>query len=130
MLGVGAHAVRRSARRRISIRPCASLSYVTGAHAFKVGFADTVGPAERRAARDNDSSLSYRFNNGVPNQITERATPYDSGTTATGRARHLRAGQVDDQRLTLNGGVRFDYFSTYFPEQHLGPGDRWCRPAT
>ena len=25
-------------------------------------------------------------------------------------------------RLTLNGGIRFDYFNTSFPEQHLGPG--------
>ena len=26
------------------------------------------------------------------------------------------------KKLTLNAGVRFDYFTTYFPEQHLGPG--------
>ena len=25
-------------------------------------------------------------------------------------------------RLTLNAGLRFDYFNTYFPEQQLGPG--------
>jgi hypothetical protein len=25
-------------------------------------------------------------------------------------------------RLTLNAGIRFDYFNLYFPEQHIGPG--------
>ena len=32
------------------------------------------------------------------------------------------------KRLTLNGGLRFDYFSTRFPEQHLGPGAARAHP--
>ena len=51
-----------------------SLSYVTGAHALKVGFDDLWG-TRTLSQVDNDYSLSYRFNNGVPNQISERSTP-------------------------------------------------------
>ena len=53
----------------------ASLSYVTGAHALKVGFLDTFGT--RQVDYQNiDANVRYRFNNGVPNLITEVATPY------------------------------------------------------
>ena len=49
----------------------ASLSYVTGAHAFKLGFTDQWG-SRTTTANDNLSSLVYRFNNGVPNLRGDR----------------------------------------------------------
>jgi hypothetical protein len=52
----------------------ASLAYVTGAHALKVGFADIVGII-RLEHHFNDFAMSYRFNNGVPNQLTQYYTP-------------------------------------------------------
>ena len=52
-----------------------AMSYVTGAHAFKVGFENFWG-TQIHSNGDIDSSLSYRFNNGIPNQITQRATPF------------------------------------------------------
>jgi hypothetical protein len=99
----------------------ASLSYVTGAHALKVGFLDTWGI--RNVDYENiDSSLRYRFNNGVPNLITQVATPYGF----TNRLRSELGVYAQDKwtlnRLTLNLGARFDYLNIYFPEQHLGPG--------
>ena len=51
----------------------ASLAYVTGAHALKVGFADIVGVI-RLEHHFNDFAMSYRFNNGVPNQLTQYYT--------------------------------------------------------
>ena len=51
-----------------------SATYVTGSHALKVGFEDSWS-RQYLLERDIDSSTSYRFNNGVPNQITERASP-------------------------------------------------------
>jgi hypothetical protein len=98
----------------------ASASYVTGAHAFKVGFNNLMGN-NTNANRTVDSATSYRFNNGVPNLITEYATP-------NSRRSHLTEGAVFAQdkwtykRLTVSGGLRYDYFNTYFPEQVLGPG--------
>lgn len=99
----------------------ASLSYVTGAHAFKMGFNNLWGD-QHNTSRDNDYSVSYRFNNGIPNLITQRATPF----TSTARLNSELGIFVQDRwtlkRLTVNAGLRFDYFSTEFPEQGLGPG--------
>jgi hypothetical protein len=98
-----------------------SVTYVTGAHALKFGVADTWG-RQYLLERDIHSATSYRFNNGVPNQITMRASPvsrYDDLKSELGI-------YVQDRwtmnRLTLSGGLRFDYFRTYFPETQLGPG--------
>ena len=97
-----------------------SLSYVTGAHAFKVGFNNLMGN-NRNSNSTGDTATSYRFNNAIPNLITEYATP-------NSRRSHLTEGALFAQdkwtvkRLTVNAGLRFDYFNTYFPEQFLGPG--------
>jgi hypothetical protein len=96
-----------------------SASYVTGAHSLKTGL-DVVGGANTNQNTFNDSGLQYRFNNGVPNQLTEFATPY----TLAWRVTELGAFVQDRwtlRRLTLNAGLRLDHFGTSFPEQHLGP---------
>jgi hypothetical protein len=99
-----------------------SLSYVTGTHAFKVG-ASQLGGTHERLNGDNDYSLSYRFNNGVPNQITQRATP----TAYTNVLRSEFGAFAQDKwtlgRATLNLGLRFDYFNSFFPAMHLGPAN-------
>jgi Carboxypeptidase regulatory-like domain len=99
----------------------ASLSYVTGAHAFKVGFLDTWG---ERAVDYNDTiyHVRYRFNNGIPNQLTEQATPFGFVNRMGADLGVFAQDKWTLKRLTLNLGVRFDYFDLYFPEQHLGPG--------
>jgi hypothetical protein len=98
-----------------------NVSYVTGAHAFKMGFTDLWGQ-QHTGARDNSSSLSYRFNNGIPNLITERSTPYDSYNQLHAELGVYAQDRWTIKRLTLNGGLRFDYFNTFFPGQTLGPG--------
>ena len=94
-------------------------TYVTGAHALKAGV-DLVGGSNTNPNTFNDSGLQYRFSNGVPNQVTEFATPY----TLSWRLTELGAFVQDRwtlSRLTLNAGLRLDHFGTSFPEQHLGP---------
>ncbi|PWT83596.1 MAG: hypothetical protein C5B57_06595, partial [Blastocatellia bacterium] len=98
-----------------------SATYVTGAHAFKVGFADAWGRQEL-LERDIDSATSYRFNNGVPNLITMRASPVTRSDDLKGELGAFVQDKWTVNRLTVSGGVRFDYFNTYFPEVHLGPG--------
>ena len=65
--------------------------------------------------------VQYRFNNGVPNQITQAAYPYDWTTNVD----HDMGVFVQDkwtvQRLTGTLGLRFDWFKSSSPEQHLGP---------
>ena len=52
-----------------------AMSYITGTHAFKVGLENFWG-TQIQSNGDIESALSYRFNNGIPNQITQRATPF------------------------------------------------------
>jgi hypothetical protein len=98
----------------------AAVSYVSGAHAFKAGINDIVGESTARIY--NFQPLMYRFNNGVPNQLTMFATPYTRLTTQD----HDLGAFVQDRwtisRVTLSGGMRFDWYKSGFPEQHLGPG--------
>ena len=99
----------------------ASATYVTGSHAFKVGFSNFWG-TQSYASRDVASNTSYRFNNGVPNQITERQTVYSG---LYGGVRSELGLYAQDKwtlkRLTLTPAVRFDYVSTGFDPVTLGP---------
>jgi hypothetical protein len=98
----------------------ASVSYVTGAHAFKVGFSETWANVQS-ASNSNTSDLYYQFNNGVPNQITMYGTP----TTGASDVRADAGAYVQDRwtikRLTLNVGLRYDQFDAGYPAQYLGP---------
>jgi hypothetical protein len=99
----------------------ASLSYVTGAHAIKVGFLDTFGT--RRVDYTNiDSNTRYRFNNGVPNQITEIATPYGFRNNLGSELGIYAQDKWTLKQLTLNLGLRYDYLNINYPEQTLVAG--------
>src|SRR5581483_9543988 len=96
-----------------------AMSYITGSHAFKVGF--NLGyQGQDQKVFDSDSPMSFRFNNGVPNQLTLRATPY---RTLIDEQDH--GAFVQDRwtvnRLTVTGGLRYDYFHVSFPAQSVGP---------
>lgn len=99
----------------------ASLSYVTGAHAFKVGFLDTFG-TRREDYTNIPANVRYRFNNGVPNLITQIATPYGFRSNLGGELGVFAQDKWTLDRLTLNLGARFDYLNINFPEQSLVPG--------
>ena len=99
----------------------ASASYVTGSHALKVGFLDTWG-TRREDYTNIDANVRYRFNNGVPNLITEVATPYGFSSNLGAELGVYAQDKWTVSGLTLNLGVRFDYLNINFPEQHLGPG--------
>ena len=96
-----------------------NLSYITGSHAMKVGMNNAHGYHENLTYVQNP--LSYRFRDGVPNQITMRALP------------NLQKNHVDHDlglfaqdkwtlgRSTISLGIRYDHFANSFPEQELGP---------
>ncbi len=104
----------------------ASLTFVTGTHALKLGFSDTWGG--RHATYDSPATVgvTYRFNtvNGVttPNLITEYATPYSNSENLRANLGVYAQDKWTLSRLTLNLGVRFDYFNNYFPATSVGPG--------
>jgi hypothetical protein len=97
----------------------ASLAYVTGAHSAKIGYQDHVGRVRNNFNLPVAGNLSYTFNGGAPVQITVRA-PYSSET-------HVHDGGIYAQdrwtidRLTLNLGIRYDFYRTSYPTQTLGP---------
>ena len=103
------------------LNSAASVSYVTGAHAVKVGFTNRSG-RRTQTQNDNDYGLVYRFNNGVPNQIWQRATPFAMSEQLNAKLAVYAQDTWTIRRLTVNAGLRFDYFDFGFPEQHLGPG--------
>jgi len=98
----------------------ASATFVTGAHAFKVGFSDTIVIRDESLS-DNDYNLSYRFNNGVPNQLTERTTPYQKAQRQPAGIGLFAQDKWTLKGLTLSAGLRFDYLKIVIPAQHLGP---------
>lgn len=99
----------------------ASVSYVTGSHALKFGVTDAHS-SRTADVRDDDVHVIYRFNNGIPNQITEKATPYTRKENIRADLGIYAQDRWTIRQLTLNVGLRFDYLSNYFPEQYLGPG--------
>ncbi|MEO8257862.1 MAG: carboxypeptidase regulatory-like domain-containing protein [Acidobacteriota bacterium] len=103
-----------------------SLTFVTGTHAFKVGFNNTFGG--RYATYDSPAGVgvTYRFNtvNGVttPNLITEYATPFSNSENIKANLGLYAQDKWTLNRLTLNLGLRFDYFNIFFPESSVGAG--------
>jgi len=97
-----------------------TLSYVTGAHAFKTGFSDTWSDSKSSTV-SNDSNLYYRFNLGVPNQITQYGTPTQGESQVKGEIGLFAQDRWTINRLTLNLGARYDQFIGGYPVQTLGP---------
>jgi hypothetical protein len=97
----------------------AAVSYVTGAHALKVGYQDHYGRMHNLFNVPVAGNLSFQFNNGVPVNLTQRS-PYDAET-------HVHDGGIYAQdrwtvgRLTANLGVRFDFYRTSYPTQSFAP---------
>jgi hypothetical protein len=96
----------------------ATISYITGTHAAKVGYEGGWHP--RILEADSNQGLAYRFNNGVPNQLTQFAHPWKNPTDL-----HTEAFYAQDnwtiRRLLIQGGVRYDFLHNTYPQQQLGP---------
>jgi hypothetical protein len=96
----------------------ASLAYVTGAHNMKVGYQAAYEVTDI-FGNFGTHGLQYRFNAGIPDQITQRITPWQQGN----RTRY-DAFYVQDQwtfnRLTLQGALRYENARSFFPEGMSG----------
>ena len=103
----------------------ASLSYTSGTHSMKFGLQGAY--YELSQDTDTDERMTFRFNNGVPNQLTQQAFPikYWDQLSEYGL---FAQDQWTVSRLTLGAGVRYDHHRAYFPEFTLGPA-RWLPQA-
>jgi hypothetical protein len=118
----------------------ASISYVTGAHNMKVGYMGGFSNPSQ-SYYNFTPFVQYRFNNGVPNQLTETAQFGGTGASAVELVRNLvptsfyGQDQWTKSRLTLQGGLRYDYIMTSYPDSCAGgPGyplmpTQICYPA-
>ncbi len=95
-------------------------SYVTGAHAAKIGVVQQWLTRDLTYL-DNPYNLAYTFNFGVPIALTERAMPYSIKDRARAELGVFAQDRWTVKKLTMNMGVRLDYFNAYYPEQHLPP---------
>jgi len=118
----------------------ASVSYVTGAHNVKVGYMGGFSNPSQ-SYYNFTPFVQYRFNSGVPNQLTQTAQFGGSGASAVELVRNLvptsffAQDQWTKQRLTLQGGVRYDHILSSYPDSCVGGPDyplmpkQICYPA-
>ncbi len=92
----------------------ASAAYVSGAHNMKVGYQAAY---EVTDIFGNYAShgLQYRFNAGVPDQITQRITPWQQANRTRYDAFYVQ-DQWTRNRLTLQGALRYENARSFFPE--------------
>jgi len=102
----------------------ASVAYVTGAHSMKFGYQGGFNnPSQDYYFFGN--IIHMRFNNGVPNRLTQMVA-YPGNVKYTRNlipTNFYAQDQWTRNRLTLQGGVRFDSLISNYPDQKVGgPG--------
>ncbi len=98
----------------------ASVTYITGPHAFKVG-GMYLRAAQTRRQITNDLSYLYTFAGPVPESVQYFAYP----NVVQNGARQVALYAQDQwtiRDLTLSLGVRYDAFNAYAPATHSGAG--------
>jgi len=97
----------------------AAMSLVTGSHSMKFGYQGALLLDDRKNYTNNEF-LQYRFNNGNPDQITETIGQFGISQRVRSDAFYAQE-QWTRGRMTLQGALRYDRASSYFPEQTVGP---------
>lgn len=98
----------------------ASATRLTGAHSFKAGVQMIRGTI--LFVRDPNLGRAYTLRNGRPSAITMYATPYQLENHIKPSLSLFAQDQWVHKRLTLTGGLRYDYFKMISPENSLGAG--------
>ena len=96
-----------------------SVSHVAGRHALKAGVQHTF-MTDDRTWMTNSQNLTYRVDNGRPNQLTQSISPWVNDARAAWSALFVQE-QWTYRRLTLQGALRFDRAWSWFPAQQEGP---------
>jgi hypothetical protein len=96
-----------------------SIAYITGSHSYKVGSSLSTGYFHQ--TNYDVQPVSYRFNNAIPNQLTQRALPYEFRTDVDASVGLFAQDSWTIDRLTVGYGVRYDYFASSYPEHRLEP---------
>ena len=104
----------------------ASASYLVGRHTMKVGWQGShLG--DDRTAFLNNQFVTYRFNNGVPNQVTQNINHFKLLQRVRTSAFYAQDSWTLG-RATFQGALRMDHAWSYFPEQTI-PSQRFFPTA-
>src|SRR4029079_6763463 len=95
-----------------------SFSYVTGTHAIKIGSMYRVGTNEETPTVFNN--ISFNTLNYRPVSVTYYDTPFTSRANMN-QAAIFAQDQWTYRRVTINAGLRFDYYRQGYPDLHLDP---------
>jgi hypothetical protein len=118
----------------------ASISYITGAHNMKFGYMGGFSNPSQ-AYYNFTPFVQYRFSGGVPNRLEQTAVYGGTGAAGVEFVRNLVPTSLyaQDQwttgRLTMQGGVRYDYILSSYPDSCVGGPDyplmpkQICYPA-
>jgi len=96
----------------------ASASYVLGAQSMKFGYQGGY-LVDNRKAFSNPQYLTYRTNNGVPDQLTETIDRFSVLQRVRYDAFYAQEAWTIG-RMTVQGALRFDIASSIFPEAEIG----------
>jgi len=105
----------------------ASMTYVTGSHAFKTGMTWVSGRHRQANYSNYDTYLGVL--NGAAQRVTVLSTPYTEDTQLKAGLGLYGQDRWTINHLTLDVGVRFDYLNWEINEQ-AAPGGRWVGPRT
>jgi hypothetical protein len=107
----------------------ASLTYITGDHAFKTGLTVEMGWHDHRWDPYGTGGkevpalpMDYGLLNSVPNSLTLYATPVRLQERLKANLGIFAQDQWTLKDVTLNLGLRFDYFNGFVPRQQLEAG--------
>ena len=100
----------------------ASMSYITGSHAFKLGFQVIEGWHLQDNTPINNDDVAYTFSNQRPSSLTQYLDPVTRRMRLKADLGIYAQDQWTLRRMTINAGLRFDYFNSYVPEQHVPAG--------
>ncbi len=95
-----------------------SASYVTGAHNMKIGYQGSYLANQTNRVR-NPTLLSYRFNQGMPNQFTMALDQWETADRTKVGALFVQDSWTHD-RLTVQAALRYDHSSSFSPAEHNG----------
>ena len=97
------------------------MSYVTGSHSAKFGARFHQNDSTFPKNYYNNAQLKYNFRGGVPYQLTM----YADQASDQNQQQKIFAIYAQDRwtlnRLSLQGGLRFEHLGDYFGDQTIGP---------
>ena len=117
-----------SSNINMSVNWNAAATYVIGAQSLKVGYQGALLYDERQS-RTNSQYLQYRFNNGVPDQMTLTISDFPVKQRVRADSWYAQ-DQWTRGRMTLQGALRYDHAWSYFPEATVGPVRFFPNPVT